>query len=336
MIFEDNIECLLNRNLDLGKVKFLGLKLGDFIGKIDKSFLAEVGAYPTKWVSTNRNISFRKGETDEVVEILFEKDAVKELSIESTRDILLKFGNPTEIEKKNDWHYYFYLERRIVVSWRDDNQALFGVYLGENIIKPTEYTAHDFLMMYYEFKAMVPNKNHWNTRELRSNPPRYYRLLALQSLMKAFDIGNDLLSDFEHHGFLEKRSELDFEPVYNDIEKYALANESDNSQLTSEIDRIRRIGIKMVYQKFFNFTETMRSTLSFNSGWLATGMITSRYIINKTNQLLNTIDQTKLKEIEDLILLVIDPKRQSFTKGELIRSFNYPDIDLEKINSDHY
>ena len=92
----------------------------------------------------------------------------------------------------------------------------------------------------------------------------------------------------------------------------------------------------LIYEYFINFSETVRNTLNFNSGWIETGTINSRYVIHKTSQLLKTIDVNKLKEIEELIALIIDPENQSFTKGELIRNYDFPDVDLQKIDLEYY
>ncbi len=338
MTFQNNIEILLNKNIDLEKVKFLGIEIGDTFEKINKDFISEINAHQTRWIITNKNIHFRTEtiNTNEIVEILFNKEATDVLSIQSTNDILLKFGEPKEIEKINYTHYYFYPHRKIIVAWKDNDKELFGIYLGNNIIKLTEFNAYDFLIKFYEFKSMVPNNYDWYKRTLKNNPPRYYRLLELQSLMKAFDIGDDLIRDFDNQGFLDRRNDADFEPIYQDIEAYARSDEFEKKRFELEKESMRQIGVKMIYQHFINFSETIRNTLNFNSGWVETGMINSRYIIHKTNQLLKTIDVNKLKEVEELIALVIDPKQQSFTKGELIRKYNYPDVDLQKIDLNYY
>ena len=338
MNIEDNIEILLDKDIDFNEVIFLGIKIGDSYEKIDKELITQINLYKTRWIRTNRNIHFRteSNNSKEIIEVLLDQEFLKMLSIQSANDIQQKFGRPKEIEKKNDWHYYFYPERRMVVSWKDDDKELFGIYLGDNIIKITEYSAYDFLMKFYEFKGMVPNTSEWHLKKLRSNPPRYYRLLELQSLMRAFNIGDNLLEDFQNQRFLNQRNNTDFEPIYKDIETYAMSNEFEKKRFESEKDRIRIIGIKMIYEYFINFSETVRNTLNFNSGWIETGTINSRYVIHKTSQLLKTIDVNKLKEIEELIALIIDPENQSFTKGELIRNYDFPDVDLQKIDLEYY
>jgi len=71
---------------------------------------------------------------------------------------------------------------------------------------------------------MVPDHNEWNARSLKFNEPRFYRLKQLESLMRAFEIGNDLLRDFRNQGFLNNRSIGDFQSIIDDIEKYVAKN----------------------------------------------------------------------------------------------------------------
>lgn len=202
------------------------------------------------------------------------------------------------------------------------------------MIKETEYTAYDFLSKYYEFKGLVPNNDEWSVESLSDNPPRLYRFLELQSLMKAFNLGDNLIKDFAHQGFLTKRSTADFKPIIKDIEDYAMNDELEKS--LKQFKSYRKYQGDMVYNYFFRFSEAMRNMLNFNSGVLEAGLVESRYFIRKTQHVLNTIDISKLKEIEDLIVLIIDPKKQTFTKGELVNKYEFPDVDLQSIDSDWY
>ncbi len=49
-----------------------------------------------------------------------------------------------------------------MVSWLAEYDKIFGIYIGDNIIKQTIYTAKDFLSRFNEFNAMVPNCKEWN------------------------------------------------------------------------------------------------------------------------------------------------------------------------------
>ena len=50
------------------------------------------------------------------------------------------------------------------------------------------WTAKDLLYATLEFKAMVPNSNHWNENSLNYNKPRLIRLRRLNVLLNAFEL----------------------------------------------------------------------------------------------------------------------------------------------------
>jgi hypothetical protein len=182
---------------------------------------------------------------------------------------------------------------------------------------------------------MVPDVNDWTQEKLKWNDPRLYRLKELQSLMKAFDLGTDLLEDFQKRRFLQKRKMVDYEPIFEDIKKYALNDEFEKNKYEREIERMKN-SKEWLVQIFMRFSEEMRSLLKFNSGWLETGSIIARYSIHKTQKLLDKIDLAELNEIERFLCLLIDPKQNTFTKSELIRNYDFPDVDLEAIDTDNY
>jgi len=334
MEIANNKKILTDKELDFDNLTLFGLKLGDSIHKLT-SDPDESNPYSSSlWISPQSNISYRvDSETKStIVEFLMREDFLKDLMIDSSMQILQKFGNPLAIEKKNGIHFYFYPERKMIVAWWAEYNKLFGIYIGENMIKQTVVTAYDFLNKYFEFKGMVPNCKEWNPTSLAYNEPRYYRFMELLSLLKAFGIGTDLLQDFTNRGFLKNRKPEELEPIYADIEKYANETRHEKKRYKSERVSIRELGIEMIFQEFMRFIEVIRSTLRFNSGWLEAGFISSRYIINKTEKLLKTFDVEKLKEMENLICKVIAPFEKSFTIGELINKYEYPDVDLQAID----
>ena len=84
------------------------------------------------------------------------------------------------------------------------------------------------------------------------------------------------------------------------------------------------------------FSEEMRNILSFNSGWMEAGSITSQYSIYKTQKLLNNIDLSELKEIESFLFRLLDPQDKIFAESELILKYNFPDVDLHSIDMENY
>ena len=66
----------------------------------------------------------------------------------------------------------------------------------------TYITAKNLLMLFLELKSLSPVINEWTEEELKSNPPRYYRMLQLKALIKAYNI--ESFEDFMNGSFIEK------------------------------------------------------------------------------------------------------------------------------------
>lgn len=333
----ENIDELKNPKLRLDEITVCGVKLGDPSDKIPSTIIDE-GPYQG-WFHTSKGVAIRTTINDfpKIVEFLFKPVLLNKLNLKKKRNILETFGIPHVIEKQRGSTYYFYPNRKLIIAWNNKDDKIFGIYLGEHIIKQTVYKIKDLLDKFFEFKAMVPNVNSWNLISLQDNEPRYYRLKELLSLIKAFEIGDDLYNDLQNTGFLERRTILDLEPILKDIESYALSDKFESEKFKQESKRFTNVvRFKMLIQAFMRFSEAMRSVLAFNSSWLMTGSVTARYSIHKTQKLLNKIDLSELKEIDYFLCKILDPKDKVFTKYELIKNYNFPDVDLASIDMDNH
>jgi hypothetical protein len=333
----NNISELTNPLIDLKRITVYGLKLGDSQNNIPKEIITE-GPHGG-WLHTNKGIVIRILENGDrsIAEFLLRPGLLDNLKIQRKEHISNVFGTPEAVEQKLGTTYYFYPGKKLVVAWDNTKDQISGIYIGDNIIQQTEFRIKDFLDKYYEFKAMVPNYKEWNSKSLRQNSSRYYRFKELESLLSAFNIGTDLLEDYQNRNFLNNRNLADFEPMVKNIEKYAVNNSFEKERYTVEFQRFRSArDFSMVIQEFMRFSEEMRNILKFNSGWLETGSISSRYLIYKTQKLLDNIDLTELREIEALLGKVLDPKDKVFTKYELIKNYDFPDVDLHTIDIDNY
>lgn len=333
----NSISELKNPNIELQNITVFGLKLGDSKDKIPKEIIAE-GPYGG-WLHTNKGVVIRILENGDqsIAEFLLRPSLLNSLKLQRKENISGVFGSPEAVEQNLGTTYYFYPGKKIVVAWDNSKDQISGIYLGDNIIKQTEFRIKDFIDKYYEFKAMVPNYKEWNLKSLKRNSPRYYRFKELESLLSAFNIGTDLLEDYQNRNFLNNRSLSDFEPIVKDIEKYAVNNSFEKEGYAKEFQRFRSANnFSMLIQEFMRFSEEMRNILKFNSGWLETGSIMSRYSIYKTQKLLANIDLTELSEIETLLGKVLDPSGKVFTKYELVKKYDFPDVDLHKIDIDNY
>ena len=332
-----NIGLITASHLDYEQIMLNGIKLGDPADKIASDSYEEL--IVKYWLQNDLPFTYRLSEekVPRVIEFMLKQQALESLGITQESDIQKIFGEPQGMERHLGSHYYFYSAKQMVVGWNARDDQLWGIYLGDNIIKQTTYQAKDFLTLFFEFKGMVPKPSEWGLERLAGNEPRYYRLMQLQALMKAFDLGEDLFGDFQNRLFLEKRSHDDFEILFADIEKYALEDEFERRKLGDSPEQIRKqTFVEMIFQTFLNFSWQVRTLLGFNSGWLETGSISSRYTIHKTHELLKSIDITKLAAIDHILCSIIDPQQRTYTKSELIKHYGFPDVDLDDIDMEYY
>ncbi|MGB0870594.1 MAG: hypothetical protein ACPGSD_13435 [Flavobacteriales bacterium] len=337
MEITENITQLTNPKLDLNSITILGIKLGESIENLPLEFTLE-DPY-CGWIHTSKGITIRISEKEpkKIVEFVLKSELLEDLNLTSKESIENRFGHTKSKEQQQGSTYYFYEDQGLVIAWENSSNKVFGIYIGENKIKQTKFSVVDFLKKFYEFKGMVPDHSKWNVRSLRYNEPRYYRLKELESLMRAFEFGNDLLEDFQNLSFLNKRSVEDFRPLLNDIEKYANNNSSEKERWKKELERSTDLPrLRMLIKSFMKFSEEMRCLLRFNSGWLMASSVTSRYSINKTQNILNNIDLTELNELESLLNTLLDPYERVYTKSELIEKFDFPDVDLDAIDNDNF
>ncbi|PIY12350.1 MAG: hypothetical protein COZ18_02250 [Flexibacter sp. CG_4_10_14_3_um_filter_32_15] len=253
-------------------------------------------------------------------------------SNEQDLELLLKIANRLEInyeeveEPENQ-------EKDSLLKILDSEEDTTTIDLSEKI-----YTAKDFLEIYLEFVDLVPKQSEWNEEAISSNPPRLYRFQQLKSLMKAFEIGDDLLRDFKEGEFLNKKDSLDFSLLYQDVEIYIKNNHSEEGKkyLREELTRDKNTKsafLKMLpFTKFLEVIERVNYILQINSGVLAAGRLLALYSITRASELANSIDKEKMNHLKNIVCSMIDPQEKSFSRKLLIENYNFPDVDLEAID----
>ncbi|GAB5418059.1 MAG: hypothetical protein Crog4KO_31390 [Crocinitomicaceae bacterium] len=331
-----NIKELTNFHLDLSSISVLGTKLGDHKGSLTKDLIIEENNQV--WFRSQKGIAIRFSieAPNRIIEYQFLPETLAALEMKQKKHVQLCFGPADAIEIKGEVSFYFYEIQQIVVAWDNENDCLLSVHLGENRIQQTRYSIKDFLALFREFKAMVPDSSNWQLNQLKSNESGYYRLKQLLSLMKAFNLGSDLLSDVHRRGFLKHRTEADFAPLISDMKSYLVRSKKGIQCSNTEFKNMPYAFYDRLLHHFFQFSEEMRNLIRINDDWLEADSVTSHYSIFKTEEVLKSIDLKALEEIENLLHKIMDPHQQVFSKSMLIEQFDFPDVDLEQIDMKHF
>jgi len=187
-----------------------------------------------------------------------------------------------------------------------------------NIITPNK-----LLLMFLELKSLAPDFNCWTEEKLSDNPPRFYRLRQLTALFKAYGIPFDpnlfMLGEFidpdnqRYHTILMKLSK-----------GRSRGKKSRKPEDTWALSKC--------FETLLDYRMRLDEVLSFSSGVLTAPPSISHVLktIGKLNQVINK----NITPIEDILAEFISPEGLTFTIEQMVRDYEYPDVDLFDIDMD--
>jgi len=189
------------------------------------------------------------------------------------------------------------------------------------------YSAFEFIPMYFEFKAMTPNISQWNEKSPKANLPRYYRFLRLKSLLKAFGLAIDLC-EFESGKFIYNKDISEYQFLTKELEKFNL---SDSNKVESK--EINNSDIQHVFIRFLQLLDSVHTVKSFNSGLMEASTVSTRFMYVTSKFFIEELYNLKhLMRIERILASIVDPENREFSIYELIDKYNFPDVDLFDID----
>ena len=179
-------------------------------------------------------------------------------------------------------------------------------------------TAHDLLHCYLEFGILESDVENWTEGALIDNQPRLYRIKMLQSMLRAFGI-SDLVS-FRRGQFIEQ----------NNSQRYAHA-----LSLISEgiISADRNNCLSECFTVLMRHREEVENVMRFGSGAYSFGSILLGDIYRRIWDFIAVIKE-EVKAIDKIIVAIISPEEQSFPVEELIRDYEFPNVDITAIDLD--
>ena len=187
-------------------------------------------------------------------------------------------------------------------------------------LNPARLLSFDFL----ELSSLTKGCETWDLEQFKTNPPRYYLLLRINALLKSLNIEINYKAFFA--GSFLKVDDYSFEAC---LENIPVFKKMEFRHLELHYDKVPAQWA-MVYERVMKHALLLNSAFQINSGvMLASGILRMGvFITDETN--------TKLwKAMQDefnLLAWLINPKELSYTIEELNEQFEYPLIDLDKIN----
>ena len=187
-------------------------------------------------------------------------------------------------------------------------------------INPAKVLLEDYL----ELKSLVPNIENWKEDLLLSNPPRYYRLLRIKACMLSLNIEAEDFRQFASgRWFRNARPELIEnieqvlkEPFCLDYEKYL------------EEDKV--FSGRYMFSMLLQLREALYKFPSIRSGILAASghFLTPIFMIEHLQK--KTLSEQLA--LDEAIQLMLNPNEIRFNENQLIKSFGFPDVNIQNID----
>lgn len=187
-------------------------------------------------------------------------------------------------------------------------------------INPAQVLLEDYL----ELKSLLPNIENWKEDILLSNPPRYYRLLRIKACMLSLNIESEDFYQFASGGWCRNVSpeliqtieQVLKEPFRLDYEKFL------------EDDKV--FSGRYIFSMLLQLREALYKFPSIRSGILAA----SGHFLTPIFMIEHLQEKTKSEQlaIDEAIQLILNPNEIRFNENQMIKSFGFPDVNIQNID----
>jgi hypothetical protein len=183
-------------------------------------------------------------------------------------------------------------------------------------------TAQTLLLGFLELRSLTPELNNWTEELLSDNPPRLFRLRQLTALFQAFGI------PWGPQSFVKGKFIQSEDHRYDSLlSKLSTELQEDTSCEVWDRHRLPRF-----FATLFDYRQRVDDVLSFSSGvLLSSGLFLLAH--SKIGEL-NRIILKNIADIDDTLVALICPEMAVFSVEQLVRNYDYPDVDLTEIDVD--
>ena len=182
------------------------------------------------------------------------------------------------------------------------------------------------LSRFLELYTLSDNTAKWSMDSFVNNPPRLYRLQAIEALMKALQI-NCTYQEFQYGEFLLGQKQLNQSVLIVKIkENYPTLFQTTNTDKKNQID------FQFMFEMLFGYRMQLQKLTSLRDSVLEYSEY-NRYPVLIIDTINNKL-QADIEAIDNILAYLINPKEIHFSNQELIERYNYPIGNLNEIDSD--
>jgi hypothetical protein len=186
------------------------------------------------------------------------------------------------------------------------------------------------LQLFFELHNLEPNIENWSNFGDEVTP-RSIRKKMIDSLFKAHNLNIDYIG-FKKGDFIDEKFNINFEKINQIYLKYR-GEGIDNPLLElGEGEKFTDQHANMLFRSFFRYRLDLDKALKSDDGVLAASGYYLLPILTK--QKLNKLIIKEVKLIDEILIVLINPLDKTFSKKELNTNFQFPKINLDKLDLD--
>ena len=328
-------------------IKVCGVGIGDKFEDLTSVDLTEQELRQGSWMRMQSGIRFYGAQEEGVKRIKGIYIAAQHLKTLSTPilETVQEYCGPAYfVEQRMGQTYYHYPYHQTILSPISSNVNLIGVHIGEAGPTLPRFTAYSLLEACVE--KLLPLGQNQEELEVMAEPGslEFYYQQRLIAFLRAFEIGEEINSDFASGEFIVARSSEE-EGV---IEAFLinLIKEMEDQEFAQRLNSMRggfpsadpRFNIRTIYNTLLSFYVKYKRFLGGPGIGLEGPSYPLDFAFYYTQQVFSSINKEAVAQIKAILTFIIDPKQRSFDKKEMIEQFGYPNVDLEwmKNQEDYY
>lgn len=186
-----------------------------------------------------------------------------------------------------------------------------------------------------EFVSMTSDPSSWTFEKQNTNPPRLIRLKQLNVLLKLFlsesfnskDLRSNIQSVISGDFILYRDIKL-YDKLFLTMDEF-ISRANDHPGKRKEWTSY---DLKFNYKQLIKYKINLNKLLEFNSGIMEISY-PYFYSVILTNEISHEV---KFKNLDKFLASVIDPADKNFSKDQLIKDNNYPDVDVYDVDLDNW
>lgn len=186
-------------------------------------------------------------------------------------------------------------------------------------------TAKDLLLRSIELVSITPEGTSYTKNNLKE-PPQLHRYKQIMALLNALGI-KGAFESFLKAGFMDDRSEQDYEKLFREVEWFYYENKNARKFLKLGVGRL-----KATYLATFQYRVYLQKTLQH---WSRSIISDPLYLY--PIMLSGRVNREMIKKMEILdnfLSSIIDPECKEIPMDIMTGKYNYPDVDITLVDLD--